>query len=58
MIGLSNRDILVCMGEPVRKRWVAQATEIWDLSGRRDDDRRRRPAASTAARRRGPFPAT
>jgi hypothetical protein len=29
MIGLSNRDILVCIGEPVRKRWVAQATEIW-----------------------------
>ncbi len=29
MIGLSSRDILLCMGEPVRKRWVAQATEIW-----------------------------
>jgi len=29
MIGLSDRDILVCMGEPVRKRWVAQATQIW-----------------------------
>jgi hypothetical protein len=29
MIGLSNKDVLVCMGEPVRRHWVAQATEIW-----------------------------
>lgn len=29
MIGLSQRDILVCMGEPVRRHWVAQATEVW-----------------------------
>jgi hypothetical protein len=29
MIGLSKRDILLCMGEPFRRRAVAQATEIW-----------------------------
>ncbi len=29
MIGLSKKDILVCMGEPVRRHWVAEATEIW-----------------------------
>jgi len=29
MIGLSGRDILACMGAPVRRRVVAQATEIW-----------------------------
>ena len=29
MIGLSTRDILACLGEPVRRRAVAQATEIW-----------------------------
>ena len=29
MIGLSAHDILVCMGAPAGKRWVAQATEIW-----------------------------
>jgi hypothetical protein len=29
MIGLSKRDILLCMGEPIRRRAVAQATEIW-----------------------------
>lgn len=29
MIGLSKRDILVCMGEPVRRHAVAEATEIW-----------------------------
>ena len=29
MIGLSKRDILLCMGEPIRRQAVAQATEIW-----------------------------
>jgi len=29
MIGLSTRDILACLGEPARRRAVAQATEIW-----------------------------
>jgi hypothetical protein len=29
MIGLSTRDILACLGEPVRRHAVAQATEIW-----------------------------
>ncbi len=29
MIGLSTQDILACLGEPVRRRAVAQATEIW-----------------------------
>ena len=32
MIGLSNRDILVCLGEPLRRHAVAQATEIWTYS--------------------------
>ena len=29
MIGLSKQDVLVCMGDPVRRHWVAQATEVW-----------------------------
>jgi hypothetical protein len=29
MIGLAKRDILACLGEPVRRRWVAQGEEIW-----------------------------
>ncbi len=29
MIGLAKRDILACMGEPIGRRAVAQATEIW-----------------------------
>ena len=29
MIGLSTKDILVCMGKPARRHWVAEATEIW-----------------------------
>jgi LmbE family N-acetylglucosaminyl deacetylase len=29
MIGLSRRDIVACMGEPLRRRAVAEATEIW-----------------------------
>ena len=29
MIGLSTRDIHACLGEPVHRRAVAQATEIW-----------------------------
>ena len=29
MIGLSTRDIVACLGQPVRRRAVAQATEIW-----------------------------
>jgi LmbE family N-acetylglucosaminyl deacetylase len=29
MIGLSSRDIQACLGEPARRRRVAQATEIW-----------------------------
>lgn len=29
IIGLSTKDILVCMGEPVRRNWPAQATEVW-----------------------------
>ncbi len=29
MIGLAKRDILACLGEPVRRQAVAEATEIW-----------------------------
>ena len=29
MIGLAKKDILVCMGEPERRRAPAQGTEIW-----------------------------
>ena len=34
MIGLSERDVLACMGRPARRTAPAQATEIWTyLSG-------------------------
>jgi len=29
MIGLSKRDILICMGEPARRRSLGEGTEIW-----------------------------
>jgi hypothetical protein len=29
MIGLAKRDIVACLGEPARRRWVAQGEEIW-----------------------------
>lgn len=29
MIGLSERDVLACLGSPVRRTAPAQATEIW-----------------------------
>ena len=29
MIGLSQRDILACMGEPASRRSVAEGTQIW-----------------------------
>ncbi len=32
MIGLSKRDILACMGEPVRRRAVGEGTEIWTFA--------------------------
>jgi hypothetical protein len=28
-IGLSQRDILACMGAPASRRWVAEGMEIW-----------------------------
>jgi len=29
MIGLAKRDVLACLGEPARRRWVAQGEETW-----------------------------
>jgi hypothetical protein len=33
MIGLSKRDILACMGEPVRRRALGEGTDIWTYGG-------------------------
>ena len=33
MIGLSKRHILACLGEPARRAWAGQATEIWTYPG-------------------------
>ncbi len=33
MIGLSAKQIRACMGPPMRRRAVAQATEIWTYAG-------------------------
>jgi hypothetical protein len=32
MIGLAKKDILACMGEPVRRRAAGEGTEIWTYS--------------------------
>jgi hypothetical protein len=33
MIGLSGKDVRACMGEPLTRRGVVQATEIWTYPG-------------------------
>ena len=57
MIGLSKRDILVCMGEPVRRRAVAKGTEVWTYPvGARRRTRRPGRRASTLRPRAAPLP--
>ena len=43
MIGLSKRDIVGCMGEPVSRRAPAEGTEIWTYGGGTTTTLRARP---------------